>query len=106
MNSAAPQRVKLREPMTEEIIKMIVAAMAGGGLWQLITWRLRKQKLSNEVATGQYRDFESIIDSYMKKMSAMSEKVIKIQAENVKLREEIEIQKARQHDQTSTTAKD
>ena len=92
--------------MTEELIKMIVAALAGGGLWQLITWRLRKRKLSNSVTTNEYRDFESIVDSYMQKMTSMSEKVIKIQAENVKLREEIEIQKAKEHDQSRITAED
>jgi hypothetical protein len=89
--------------MTEELIKMIVAALAGGGLWQLITWRLRKRKLSNDVAVDQYRDFESIVDSYMQKMTAMSEKIIKIQTENIKLREEIEIQKRQEHERSETT---
>lgn len=90
--------------MTEELIKMIVAALAGGGLWQLITWRLKKRKLSNQVAADQYRDFEAIVDSYMQKMTAMSEKIIKIQSENIKLREEIEIQKQQEHERTEITA--
>lgn len=72
-----------------EIVKIIVAAMVGGGLWGLISWRLKKKKLRTEVAGQQYREMEDIVDSFITQMGDMSDRITKLQQENLQLREEI-----------------
>ena len=71
--------------MTGEIIQMIIAAILGGGLWQLVTWRIRKRKLKAEIITHQYRDMEAIVDSYLQRMTDMADKIVELQEENTEL---------------------
>jgi len=75
-----------------EIAKLIIAALAGGGLWQLVTWRIRKKKLRSDAAISDYRQIEDIIDSYIDRMSKLSDEIVKLQEENMNLRRKLIIQ--------------
>lgn len=75
-----------------EIIEMVVAALIGGGLWGLVTWRVRKKKLERENAVKDYREFEDIIDSYIDRMSKLSDEIVKLQEENMSLRQQLIVQ--------------
>ena len=72
-----------------EIAKLIIAALAGGGLWQVVTWKLRRRKLANDTATADYRRIEEIIDSYITRMSKMSDTIIELEQENLTLRRQL-----------------
>jgi len=75
-----------------EIIEMIVAALIGGGLWGLVTWRVRKKKMERENAVKDYREFEDIIDGYIDRMSKLSDEIVKLQEENMNLRQQLIVQ--------------
>jgi hypothetical protein len=87
-----------------EIMKMILAAAAGGGAWQIATWKLSRKKLRGDTAAGQYRQMEDIIDSYIAKMSDLSDKIVALKLENIQLRKEIIAQEKQRHDATDDTA--
>lgn len=85
-----------------ELAQMVLAALAGGGLWGLVTWRLRKRQLRGDVATKQYRQMEEIIDSYISKMTELGDKIVKLQRENINLRQEILAQHKTQKEHGTT----
>jgi hypothetical protein len=92
------------DPM--EIMKTAVAVLLGGGLWELITWKLKRKKLRGDTAATQYRQMEDIIDSYIQKMSDLSDKIVTLKLENIQLRKEIIAQENQRHDATDTTSED
>lgn len=77
-----------KHPM-EEIIKIVASALVGGGLWQIITWRLRKRKLENDTATEEFKQYEEILDSYLNRLNNMSETIVKLQEANIELRRQL-----------------
>jgi hypothetical protein len=83
-----------------------VAVLLGGGLWELITWKLKRKKLRGDTAATQYRQMEDIIDSYIQKMSDLSDKIVTLKLENIQLRKEIIAQENQRHDATDTTSED
>jgi hypothetical protein len=90
------------DPM--EIVKMVLAAAAGGGVWQLATWKISRKKMRGDTAAGQYRQMEEIIDSYIAKMTDLSDKIVALKMENIQLRKEIIAQEKQRHDATNTAA--
>ena len=90
----------------KEIVELIVAALAGGGLWKLVTWRIRKKQLATENAIGDYRKIEDIIDSYINRMSKMSDTIVELEQENLKLRRQLIIHlKEKEDEQPRNTGK-
>lgn len=73
----------------KEIAELVIAAVAGGGLWQLVTWRIRRKKLASDTAVSDYRRMEEIIDSYIGRMSKMSDTIVELEQENLALRRQL-----------------
>lgn len=89
------------DPM--EIMKTALVALMGGGVWELITWKLKRKRLRGDTAAVQYRQMEDIIDSYIQKMSDLSDKIVALKMENIHLRKELISQENQRHDATNTT---
>lgn len=87
-----------------EIIKMVVAALVGGGLWAIINWRIKRKKLKGDVAVAQYRQVEDIVDSFITQMGDMSDQITQLQQENMNLRNEIIMQQKDKKNEPGTTS--
>ncbi|NBW09823.1 MAG: hypothetical protein EBR82_17540 [Caulobacteraceae bacterium] len=71
------------------ILGYLVTLLGAGGLSHLITLRLARKKMSNQIAGEEFSSMEEIVNKFSNRISAMAEKTSDLINRNSELEEKI-----------------